>query len=62
VGAVVTDGEVIVAKGHNQIFHSGPGPISGTYMAVRARVYQTVIHEIAHHFGIVDPRLRGLGW
>jgi len=33
VGAVVTDGEVIVAKGHNQIFHSGPGPLSGTYMA-----------------------------
>jgi len=29
---------------------------------VRARVYQTVIHEIAHHFGIDDPRLRELGW
>jgi tRNA(Arg) A34 adenosine deaminase TadA len=33
VGAVVTDGDDIVARGHNQIFHSGPGPISGTYMA-----------------------------
>lgn len=22
-----------MARGHNQIFHSGPGPISGTYMA-----------------------------
>jgi predicted Zn-dependent protease with MMP-like domain len=29
---------------------------------VRAHVYQTVIHEIAHHFGIDDPRLRELGW
>ena len=22
----------------------------------------TVIHEVAHHFGISDPRLRELGW
>jgi predicted Zn-dependent protease with MMP-like domain len=29
---------------------------------VRAQVYRTVIHEIAHHFGIGDPRLRKLGW
>ncbi|HWE68043.1 MAG TPA: metallopeptidase family protein [Acidimicrobiales bacterium] len=29
---------------------------------VRARVYRTVIHEIAHHFGIDDPRLHELGW
>ena len=29
---------------------------------VQAHVYQTVIHEIAHHFGIGDPRLRELGW
>jgi predicted Zn-dependent protease with MMP-like domain len=29
---------------------------------VRAQVYRTVIHEIAHHFGIDDPRLRQLGW
>jgi tRNA(Arg) A34 adenosine deaminase TadA len=33
VGAVVTDGEEIVARGHNQMFHSGPGPLSTTYMA-----------------------------
>jgi predicted Zn-dependent protease with MMP-like domain len=30
--------------------------------AVRARVYVTVIHEIAHHFGISDARLEELGW
>ena len=29
---------------------------------VKAMVYRTVIHEIAHHFGIDDPRLRELGW
>ena len=29
---------------------------------VRAQVYRTVIHEIAHHFGIDDRRLRELGW
>jgi predicted Zn-dependent protease with MMP-like domain len=26
------------------------------------RVRRTVIHEVAHHFGISDPRLRELGW
>jgi predicted Zn-dependent protease with MMP-like domain len=29
---------------------------------VRARVYATVIHEIAHHFGISNRRLDELGW
>jgi tRNA(adenine34) deaminase len=34
VGAVVAEGEdIIVARGHNQLRHSGPGPISETYMA-----------------------------
>jgi tRNA(Arg) A34 adenosine deaminase TadA len=34
VGAVVTDGEgTVVARGHNQLYHSGPGPLSSTYMA-----------------------------
>jgi predicted Zn-dependent protease with MMP-like domain len=30
--------------------------------AVRAHVTETVIHEIAHHFGISDERLDELGW
>jgi len=30
--------------------------------AVRALVHKTVLHEIAHHFGISDPRLEELGW
>ncbi|MFI5034750.1 MAG: metallopeptidase family protein [Acidimicrobiales bacterium] len=29
---------------------------------VRAMVRKTVVHEIAHHFGISDPRLDELGW
>lgn len=29
---------------------------------VVAAVRKTVIHEIAHHFGISDPRLDELGW
>lgn len=29
---------------------------------VTATVYRVVIHEVAHHFGIDDPRLRELGW
>ncbi len=33
-----------------------------TREAVRDLVHTTVIHEIAHHFGITDPRLHELGW
>ena len=29
---------------------------------VVAQVRKTVIHEVAHHFGINDPRLEELGW
>jgi predicted Zn-dependent protease with MMP-like domain len=29
---------------------------------VKAQVHKTVIHEVAHHFGISDPRLDELGW
>jgi predicted Zn-dependent protease with MMP-like domain len=29
---------------------------------VVAQVRRTVVHEIGHHFGIDDPRLRELGW
>lgn len=27
-----------------------------------AQIRKTVIHEVAHHFGISDPRLHELGW
>jgi len=29
---------------------------------VVAQVRKTLIHEVAHHFGIDDPRLAELGW
>ncbi|MFI5041665.1 MAG: metallopeptidase family protein [Acidimicrobiales bacterium] len=41
------------------------GPISArarTEADLVALVRTTVIHEIAHHFGISDERLRELGW
>jgi predicted Zn-dependent protease with MMP-like domain len=31
------------------------------YKKIRAQVKRTVVHEIAHHFGISDDRLRELG-
>ncbi len=33
-----------------------------TKAEVRDLVHTTVVHEIAHHFGISDPRLQELGW
>lgn len=41
------------------------GPISGIARSEEQlvdMVTETVIHEIAHHFGISDERLRELGW
>jgi predicted Zn-dependent protease with MMP-like domain len=29
---------------------------------LRALVAETVVHEVAHHFGISDERLEALGW
>jgi predicted Zn-dependent protease with MMP-like domain len=29
---------------------------------LRALVAETIVHEIAHHFGISDERLEALGW
>jgi predicted Zn-dependent protease with MMP-like domain len=30
--------------------------------AIREEVRITVVHEVAHHFGISDERLKELGW
>jgi predicted Zn-dependent protease with MMP-like domain len=41
------------------------GPITRmarTPSAIREQVRRTVLHEIAHHFGIDDERLDQLGW
>ncbi len=40
-------------------------PIEGicsTHEEIVAQVRKTVIHEVAHHFGIGEERLRELGW
>jgi predicted Zn-dependent protease with MMP-like domain len=29
---------------------------------LRAVVVETIVHEVAHHFGISDERLEALGW
>ena len=36
--------------------------ISNSEQEVVDQVRRTVVHEVAHHFGIDDPRLRELGW
>lgn len=36
--------------------------VCSTESDVVAQVRKTVIHEVAHHFGISDPRLDELGW
>jgi predicted Zn-dependent protease with MMP-like domain len=41
------------------------GPITRaarTPSGIKEQVRKTVIHEVAHHFGIDDDRLRELGW
>jgi predicted Zn-dependent protease with MMP-like domain len=36
--------------------------VCSTEAEVVEQVRKTVIHEVAHHFGISDPRLKELGW
>jgi predicted Zn-dependent protease with MMP-like domain len=36
--------------------------VCNTEQEVVAQVRKTIIHEVAHHFGISDPRLEELGW
>ncbi len=36
--------------------------VCSTEEQVKAQIRKTVIHEVAHHFGISDPRLDELGW
>jgi predicted Zn-dependent protease with MMP-like domain len=44
------------------IFRNSICAISSSEADVVERVRRTVIHEIAHHFGIGDDRLDELGW
>ena len=44
------------------IYQQAISAICRTEQEVADQVRRTVIHEVAHHFGIDDPRLRELGW
>ena len=44
------------------IFRLAICAICNTEEEVADQVRRTVIHEVAHHFGIGDERLRELGW
>ena len=44
------------------IFKEPHQRIAGDEVQLAALVRKTVIHEVAHHFGISDPRLDELGW
>jgi predicted Zn-dependent protease with MMP-like domain len=44
------------------IYQTTISQYSDTESEIVAQVRRTVIHEVAHHFGISDPRLRELGW
>jgi predicted Zn-dependent protease with MMP-like domain len=44
------------------IYRQAISAVSRTEQEAASQVRQTVIHEIGHHFGIDDRRLRELGW
>jgi predicted Zn-dependent protease with MMP-like domain len=44
------------------IFRRAICAICDTEGQVADQVKKTVVHEVAHHFGISDARLRELGW
>jgi len=44
------------------IFQGPHSRIARTEDGLRRRIATTVIHEVGHHFGMSDDRLRELGW
>jgi predicted Zn-dependent protease with MMP-like domain len=51
-----------VLPDHITIYRLAICAICRTEQEVAEQVRRTVIHEVAHHFGISDHRLRELGW
>jgi predicted Zn-dependent protease with MMP-like domain len=51
-----------VLPDHITIYRRAICAICHTEPEVAEQVRRTVIHEVAHHFGIDDDRLRELGW
>ena len=66
VGTPLTDrhsyGIGVVMPDRITIFKQTICASCSTEDAVREQVRVTVIHEVAHHFGIDDDRLNELGW
>jgi predicted Zn-dependent protease with MMP-like domain len=51
-----------VLPDRNTIYRQAICAICRTEQEVAEQVRRTVIHEVAHHFGIDDNRLSELGW
>ena len=51
-----------VLPDHITIYRQAICAISRSEQEVADQVRKTVIHEVAHHFGIDDERLSELGW
>jgi predicted Zn-dependent protease with MMP-like domain len=52
----------MVPPDHITLFQGPLEATCRTLTAIRVQVKRTVIHEVGHHFGISDQRLRELGW
>ena len=50
------------ARTHNDAEGNMVPSRCATHDEIVAQVRKTVIHEVAHHFGIGEERLRELGW
>jgi len=57
-----TTGYAGVLPDHITIYRLAIFAICETVDEVADQVRRTVIHEVAHHFGIDDDRLDELGW
>ncbi len=64
--AIADDSDHIIARGHNQFFHAGPGPISSTHMAefriersLRRRLRTRLWAERDHRAILTPTRQRG---
>ena len=57
-----TTGYAAVLPDRITIYRQAICAICRSEQEVADQVRRTVIHEIAHHFGIDDQRLRELGW
>ncbi len=57
---LVPPDKITIFQGPIELIHPGEGP--GRDAQVREQVRKTVIHEVAHHFGFGEDKLRELGY